>query len=55
MRIAAWDAVRIAARRQGRVEAVAVIHYDGPRVSNSVLAELRRIPAVRFVRAVEIG
>ncbi len=42
-------------RRKGRVEAVAVIHYDGPRVSNSVLAELRRIPAVRFVRAVEIG
>lgn len=36
-------------------EAVAVVHYDGPRVPDSVLAELREIPAVRFVRSVEIG
>lgn len=39
----------------GPGEAVAVVHYDGPPVSESVLAELRQIPAVRFVRAVEIG
>ena len=42
-------------RRKGPAQAVAVVHYDGPRVADSVLAELRKIPAVRFVRAVEIG
>jgi D-3-phosphoglycerate dehydrogenase len=36
-------------------EAVAVVHYDGPRVSDSVLAGLRAIPAVRVVRSVELG
>ena len=42
-------------RRKGPAEAVAVVHYDGARVPDPVLAELRKIPAVRFVRAVEIG
>ncbi len=38
----------------GPGEAVAVVHYDGPRVPEAVLAELRRISAVRFVRAVQL-
>ena len=42
-------------RRKGPAEAVAVVHYDGARVPDPVLAELRKIPAVRFVRAVEIA
>ncbi len=36
-------------------EAVAVVQYDGPCAPDSLLAELRKIPPVRFVRSVEIG
>lgn len=42
-------------RKKRPAEAVAVVHYDGPRVPDSVLAELRKLPAVHFVRSVEIG
>ncbi|MCX6616226.1 MAG: phosphoglycerate dehydrogenase [Acidobacteria bacterium] len=39
----------------GPAEALAVVHYDGPRVSDSLLQELSQSEAVRFVRAVDIG
>lgn len=35
-------------------EAVAVVHVDG-RVPERVLAELRKLPAVKYVRSVEVG
>ncbi len=40
--------------KKSPAEAVAVVHYDGPCVPDAVLAELRKIPAVRFVRSIEI-
>ncbi len=41
-------------RKKRPAEAVAVVHYDGPRVPDAVLAELRKLPAVHYVRSVEI-